>query len=91
VASLPCPHCGEASITIARKLWLGPAIPTTCSLCSRRVGVPFRASLLALSPFFIGVYLSLSQRNLLIGAYLWISSAALAGYIYILHVPLIRR
>lgn len=37
----PCPHCGRATIPLWRRFCLGPAWPTVCSDCGRRVGVPW--------------------------------------------------
>lgn len=34
-----CPHCGEKTISLWRRLFLGPALPTRCSACQQRVGV----------------------------------------------------
>ena len=39
--SYPCPHCGHRTITLWRRLSLGPARPAVCSDCGSGVGVPW--------------------------------------------------
>lgn len=59
-----CPHCHKTGISLWGKLSLGPAIPTTCSQCGKKVGVPYY-SLLAAVPFVISIiYLYLFKLDL---------------------------
>src|SRR4051794_15319179 len=52
-----CPHCDQPAISALRKMALGPAWPTACRSCGRKVGVPYSSALLfplaylATSPF----------------------------------------
>jgi hypothetical protein len=38
---LDCPHCQQPGVSVLRKLFLGPALPTTCHRCGQKVGVPY--------------------------------------------------
>ncbi len=39
----PCPHCGQRTISVWRRLGIGPAKPAVCAECGRNVGVPWSA------------------------------------------------
>jgi len=36
-----CPHCGEKGISALRRCNLGPAFPTKCKSCGKKVGIPY--------------------------------------------------
>jgi ribosomal protein S27E len=40
-----CPHCGQSGISFTRKMFLGPAIPASCRVCGKLIGVPWSAML----------------------------------------------
>lgn len=59
-----CPICHKLGISFWRKLCLGPALPTTCSQCGKKVGVPYY-SLVASVPFVISlIYLYMFKVDL---------------------------
>jgi DNA-directed RNA polymerase subunit RPC12/RpoP len=41
--NLTCPYCSGQAMTLARKMWLGPATSTACKNCGKKVSVPFSA------------------------------------------------
>jgi hypothetical protein len=52
-----CPHCGQAAISMARKLTLGPASTAACRACGQRVGVAFWPAMMSLVPAIVYVIL----------------------------------
>jgi hypothetical protein len=87
----PCPHCGELSISGLRRMCLGPLLPTRCSSCGGRVGVPWW-SLVALVPWFIALGISAATQehgmlNFWIGAFGAMGMFVVWGSV----VPLVRR
>jgi hypothetical protein len=58
--SYPCPHCQKVTISLWRRLCLGPAWPATCSACGKRVGVPWWSLWLVLLFSLAGYGLGLS-------------------------------
>jgi hypothetical protein len=46
-----CPHCDKPGISVLRRFSLGPAVPTTCHQCGKKVGVSYRKSFWAFVPF----------------------------------------
>jgi len=85
-----CPHCGKPSISIFRKLWLGPAIPATCNECTKKVGVPYTA-LLALIPLIVAYPLSGMVEPFIFKAIIGASGLFITSIIYIYWVPLEAR
>lgn len=53
MTTYPCPHCGQRSISLKRRLSIGPARPVVCTACGGRVGVPWGT--LWLIPLSLGV------------------------------------
>lgn len=52
-----CPHCGEPGISTFRKLFLGPAVSTTCKVCGKKVSVSHRSILIMVPLLFIAVFI----------------------------------
>jgi hypothetical protein len=52
-----CPICHKPGIPTWRKLCLGPALPTKCRECGKKVGVPY-SSMLAVVPFVVAILIS---------------------------------
>ena len=77
-----CPHCGRSTISWRRKMFLGPALPATCSSCNSKVGVPYIAMLAGI-PLFICFTLPLSP--------LWLLGFVVTAVIWTFWVPLEKR
>ena len=58
----PCPHCGRDGISGFRRVALGPALPTRCSECRRRVGVPWWSIVTAV-PFVLAMCLAVEAAG----------------------------
>jgi hypothetical protein len=95
----PCPHCGRATIPLWRRLCLGPAWPTICSDCGRRVGVPWWSvwlvGLYGVMGAGFGLWLTsdptrTTDTRLLVGV-LFLSAFALLLVAWVRWVPLIKR
>lgn len=87
---LKCPHCGRPGISILRKMCLGPALPATCKMCGKKVGVPYTA-LLALIPFVAAILATAFVEPFAFKAALWVSGAIIMGIIHMRWVPLEPR
>jgi hypothetical protein len=85
-----CPHCGEEGITALRKLNLGPALPTTCEHCGKKVGVPWW-SIITILPAIAGISISGQIQSSVIAA----SAATIMTYttccLFESFVPLIKK
>ena len=90
MSKLNCPHCGEAGISIMRKMCLGPAVPATCKACSKKVGVPYTAMLAAI-PLVAAIVGSALVEPLVLKAALWISGFVVMAVIHMRWVPLEPR
>ena len=87
----PCPHCGGPGISVARKFFLGPAIPAVCQTCKRRIGVPWTAMLAAL-PGVASIFLAAKLEQLFVfRILLLIAGFALTSLIHMKWVPLVAR
>lgn len=87
MTKLNCPHCGNPTISILRKMCLGPAIPTTCKACGKKVGVPYIA-ILAIIPLFLAILISTFVVSPAFKIAIWIAGGVIMGIIYIKWVPL---
>ncbi len=88
---LECPHCGKRGISPVRKMWLGPALPATCTACGKKVGVPYVAALLAFLPFFVAIGVAAFTEPFALKACLWVGGFVVMSAIYLLWVPLEPR
>lgn len=86
-----CPHCGEPGISKLRKLSLGPALPATCQVCGKKVGVPYSSMLAMFLPFLIAM-IAVSFIDSSITKIAVLAVALLVGtIIHMKWVPLERR
>ncbi len=97
----PCPHCRRATIPRWRRLLLGPALPTRCSSCDRRVGVPWWSIVWSIPAGVIGwavatvlfaryqSWISLTRELLYIGGLLVVFFLFMTAWLR--WVPLVRR
>jgi hypothetical protein len=74
-----------------RKMFLGPAVPATCKVCKKKVGVSYTASTLAIIPFVIAMIIAILIDPITVKVLLWIGGAILSTAIYMLWVPLKPR
>ena len=95
----PCPHCGVRTISVIRRLFLGPAMPMRCSVCHRDVGVPW-SSVLVMAPFLVlmcGLMLAFHPSWNLAAPAKWLLAALAvlsfvsSSVIWLRWVPLIKR
>ncbi len=86
-----CPHCGKPGITALRRAFLGPAIPTTCSQCGQKVGVPGWSIVIVL-PLLTGLAAALVIEMPKTAA-VWSAALGIAitGLLWETCVPLIKR
>lgn len=87
---IKCPHCGKPGISVFRKMCLGPAVPTKCSVCSERVGVSY-FSILAIVPFLLAVLGAALVEPPALKVLLWFSGFVVTTFIYTRCVPLQPR
>ena len=91
MSKLECPHCGKHGISLLRKMWLGPALPATCTACGKKVGVPYIAVLLAFLPFLVAIGGASFTQSFPLKTAVWIGGFMVMAAIDILWVPLERR
>lgn len=90
MSKLNCPHCGSQGISVAGKLFLGPALSMDCNVCGKKIGVPFTA-VLAIIPFLAALQLSSHiESNTLIIALL-AAIIIVTAILYIRCIPLRPR
>lgn len=86
-----CPNCGAEAFPAWRKFLLGPTSSTHCRRCRARLSVSWYG-LLALTPFLIGVAISLGMlRGDIRGVPVLIAGYILFCFIHIRYVPLVRK
>ncbi len=82
-----CPNCHKPGIPILKKTFMGPAAPTKCKRCGKKVGVSYY-SLLTMIPFFFALVLyDATELNLLGLIYILI----LILIIYTIFMPLTSK
>jgi len=86
-----CPHCGKPGISVWRKLFLGPLVPTTCKQCGREVGVPYSSMLLVI-PFLIAMTLAMMYLD----SVMWkvvilVVLTLIMSVVYLKYIPLIPK
>ena len=86
-----CPHCHKPGITTLRRLTLGPALPATCRQCGGKVGVSYRQSALAASPFFASLLVAMSIESIWLALLLLIVGSTVMFVLWFRLVPLERR
>jgi hypothetical protein len=86
---LECPHCHQPSISIWRKMWLGPAASAKCSSCGGAVSVPWSA-MLAGTPFFAAILVT-PLISAAAAVVLWVAGAAVMAFLHYRFVPLIAK
>ncbi len=87
-----CPHCGKSGISFIRKMFLGPAIPATCNVCGKKIGVPWLRSLLAVVPIFVICnFLTSIYQDTAIKIIVWSLGGVVVLTLYSKWVPLEKR
>lgn len=89
---LTCPHCGEKSISVGQKLFVGPSSSGECTRCKKKFGVSWLSSLIVL-PFAVAVAaMPLIVTSSINKALPWTIAGILVYlFIYIKWVPLVKR
>ncbi len=90
-----CPICNQPGIPVWRKLMLGPALPTTCRQCGKKVGVPW-SSMLSVVPFLFAIIFSYYAFFFTNIDLIWLFTALVLSIIimffaYIKWIPLIPK
>jgi len=86
-----CPHCGKPGISVWRKLFLGPLVPTTCKQCGREVGVPY-SSVFMILPFMAAMALVIIYVDpVAIKVAVWAALAIIMIVVYLKYIPLIPK
>lgn len=85
-----CPHCNKQSISKFRKMFLGPSVPTICSFCGKKVGVPYTA-LLTVLPFIACVFLAYIVEDLIIQVLLCVIGFIAMTVSQMIYIPLEKR
>ncbi len=86
---MKCPNCGADSISLLRRLSLGPAFPTKCKACNRKIGVSFRRTFLSATPYFVVLLLIYFIEDPLNRAILMLLGVVAATIMNLKLVPLI--
>ncbi len=85
-----CPHCNKPGIPAWRKFLLGPALPTKCRNCGKKVGVSYRSLFTTL--IFIIAYTISSFSNTLKGKIvIWAIGIITFTHIWMKYVKLIPK
>ena len=87
---LECPNCHHRTISLWRKMVLGPARAIECSNCGSRISVPYLA-MLASIPFLLALVAAQLLGSLAIGAVLVITGILAMSWIHYKFVPLIVK
>ena len=90
MSKLKCPHCGSRGISVLLKMCLGPAVPATCQVCGKKVGVPYTA-MLAATPFLAAIVGSAFLEPFALRAGLWVGGFVVMAICHMRWVPLERR
>ena len=69
---------------------MGPAVPTKCKQCGKKVGVPYTA-MLAVIPFLIGIGIFYFSSNIIFKIISIIIGILLMSIIHMKYVPLISK
>ena len=88
---LICPHCGKPGISVMRKICLGPAWAATCRACGKKVGVPYKAMVLAAIPAFAAIVVSPLVHPFGFRFALWIYAFVVAGALHASLAPLVPK
>ena len=89
----PCPHCSGPGISTAEKLRLGPARRVECRTCGKKISVPYSGAMLAFLPSGIAIVLvpTVSGGIWPVGVLALAMGGAATFYLYLKHVPLVKR
>ena len=74
-----------------RKFFLGPAGPSTCKVCGRKVGVPYLAMLAVGIPFWAAIIFFPPVESVWLGVFLLIVGFAASSLAFVYRVPLVKR
>ena len=86
-----CPHCNKPGVSALRRALLGPAIPATCTVCGRKVGVSAVRSLVAVAPFMVAVTVARFAPTPALSIAAWVVGALAMFALFFTFVPLIKR
>ncbi len=89
---LTCPHCGEKSISVLQKVFVGPASTIGCRFCKKRSSVPMFSTLLFLPLYVLFASFPILSEWPWKYALPWYLAAILVtGYIQVKWIPLQKR
>ena len=88
-----CPHCRKKTISIPKKLLVSPLVSIYCPDCNAQLRTAWVASLLALTPLYVGLALSrlgfeITQR---MDWLLYLCGVIAAFFLYLFFVPLVTN
>ena len=89
-ALLDCHHCGNTGVSFLRKMCMGPAIPTTCKSCCKKVGVPYSA-MSTVIPFIVAVQAARAVGSVAFGVVIVLGGIIAMSYIHMCCIPLEPR
>ena len=88
---LICPHCGKPGISVMQKVCLGPAWAATCKACGKKVGVPYKALVLAAIPAFAAIIVSPLIHPFAFKVALWTYAFVLTVALHASGAPLVPK
>lgn len=86
---MKCPCCGEDSISLLRRLSLGPAFPARCKSCNRKIGVSYKGTLLSMAPYFAALFAIFYIESYIIKSVIMLVSIIISTIINLKFVSLI--
>jgi prepilin signal peptidase PulO-like enzyme (type II secretory pathway) len=90
VGNLECPNCHQKTISLWRKMFLGPARSATCPSCGSRISVPF-AAMLAVIPFLIAIIAAGMVGSGTLAAVVLVAGFLTMSWIHYKFIPLIVK
>ena len=74
-----------------RRAFLGPAVPAACSVCGRKIGVPYGKSIVAAAPLIAAILLGVIAPNLAVQVLELVVGAIAMFALFFKFVPLEKR
>ena len=87
---IECPICHKPGISAWRKSCLGPAVPTRCKQCGKKVGVPYSGAMIAILPFIVSILISSFVDSLFLKGLTILIGIIIMSVAYMKYVPLIN-
>lgn len=90
MADLACPHCGNATIPLMSKMFLGPGRTLQCPRCRKNVSVP-ASSVWTAIPIIVAACAAVVIESLPVSAAIIVAGTVITVLLHYKFVPLVAR